>query len=106
MTKIITLKAISLATVITLTTAFSATAFAHDINKNHAASAVTTQKSITKSNAKNLVKSLLKRDYKSYGYNTSSPKKIGDQWVVIIKDRAKHVATVSINDKSGNIHVN
>ena len=106
MTKTTTLKAISLATVISITTAFSTTAFANDISGDYDTSAVTAQSSVTKENAQNLVKSLLKRDYGNNEYKAGTTKKINEQWVITIRDRSRTVATASVNSNNGNIHVN
>lgn len=106
MTKTTTLKAITFATAIALATSFGSTAFAHDLNKaSENTSAVTNHASVSKSNARNLVKSLLKREYSGEGYKTNTAQKIGDKWVVSIKDRTKTVATASVDTKSGNIHI-
>ncbi|PCI33517.1 MAG: hypothetical protein COB54_04240 [Alphaproteobacteria bacterium] len=106
MTKNTTIKAISLATVIAVTTAFSSTAFAHDLSDaDQNVAAASHQNSISKNKARNLVKSLLKRDYSNYGYKTNKARKIGDNWVVTIKDRTKTIAKASVDTKTGNIHV-
>ena len=106
MTNVTTLKAISLATVFAVTASFSSAAFAHDLPKaEENVATVGDHHRISKSNARNLVKALLKREYSGNGYKANGAKKIGDSWVVKIKDRAKTVATASIDTKTGNIHV-
>ena len=106
MTKNTTMKAISLATVIAVTTAFSSTAFAHDLsNADQDVATAKHQTSISNENARNLVKSLLNRDYGSYGYKTNKARKVGDDWVVVIKDRTRTIAKASVDTKTGNIHI-
>lgn len=107
MTNTTTLKAIALATVITVTTSLSSTAFAHDFSKADENIAAPSQSNgVTKSNARNLVKALLKREYKGDGYEAKTARKVGDKWIVTIKNRARTVATASVDTKTGNIHIN
>ncbi|MCF6197331.1 MAG: hypothetical protein L3J50_11580 [Emcibacter sp.] len=100
MTKTTTIKAISMAAAIALTTSFSTIAYAHDTGE-----AAKKEISISKNNARNLVKSLLKRDYHGQSLKTRPAKKIGDKWIVRIKDRSATVATAYVDEKTGNIHV-
>jgi len=100
MTKTTTIKAISLATAIALTTSFGTIAYAHDTGE-----AAKKEISISKSNARNLVKSLLKREYTAQNLQTRPAMKINGKWVVRIKDRSTTVATAYVDEKTGNIHV-
>ncbi|NOZ67266.1 MAG: hypothetical protein GXP00_12385 [Alphaproteobacteria bacterium] len=100
MTRTTTIKAISMATAIALTTSFGTAAYAHDTGE-----AAKKEISISKNNARNLVKSLLKRDYHGQGLKARPAKKIGDKWIVRIKDRSSTVATAYVDEKTGNIHV-
>ncbi|PCJ43032.1 MAG: hypothetical protein COA81_05175 [Alphaproteobacteria bacterium] len=100
MTKTTTIKAISIATAIALTTSFSTAVYAQDTGE-----VAKKEISISKNNARNLVKSLLKRDYHGQGLKARSTKKIGDKWVVRIKDRSSTIATAYVDVKTGNIHV-
>ncbi len=106
MTKATTIKAVSFATVIAVAASFGSTAFAHELSQaDQNVSAVEKNHNVSKSNARSLVKALLKREYNGDRYSARAARRIGDNWVVSIKDRAKTVATASVNAKTGNIHV-
>ncbi|VAV88715.1 hypothetical protein MNBD_ALPHA02-2322 [hydrothermal vent metagenome] len=100
MTKTTTIKAISMATAIALTTSFGSIAYAHDTGE-----AARKEIRVSKNNARNLVKSLLKRDYNAQSFKALPAKKIGDKWVVRIKSRTATIATAYVDEKTGNIHV-
>lgn len=106
MTTATTVKAISAAAIIALTTAMGSTAFAHDItNAGKDVYAAPEQINVSKSNAKNLVNELLKREYDHSGYEARAIRKEGDQWRVLIKDRTRTVARAYVDSKTGNIHI-
>ncbi len=103
MTKITT---ISLTTALALAISFGSTAYAQNIETGY--NKISVEKAyieISKKNARNLVKALLKRDYNGFGYKAQKIKKSDDKWVVTIKDRKDFVATAYVNDNNGNIHV-
>jgi len=82
------------------------TAFAHDPAKTaHNISTMGKQERVSRENARNLVKSLLKRDYSGNGYKTRVARKTNGKWIVRIKKRTKTVATALVDTKTGNIHV-
>lgn len=104
MTNATTLKAISFATVIAVATAFSTTAFSRDLSKaDENISAVKTPTYISKSNARNLVKSLLKRDYRGQGLKAYPTTKIDGKWQVAIKYNVKTVGTALVDAETGRI---
>lgn len=99
MTKATTLKAISLTTIIAVATAFSPSAFASD----QEATENTAKTSISKSHAKNLVKALLKRDYKGQGLKAYPTTKVDGKWQVAIKYNVNKVGTAFVDAKTGRI---
>ncbi|PCI51164.1 MAG: hypothetical protein COB49_02695 [Alphaproteobacteria bacterium] len=106
MTRNRTFKAISLATVIAVTAGLGGTAFAHDISPTGEKISPDEKPSmISKSNARNLVRTLLKREYNGEGYTARPARKIDGKWVITIKDRTRTVATASVDAKTGNIHL-
>ncbi len=106
MTKATTIKTISIAAIIAVASSLGSTASAHDIsNAGVGVSAIETQRSITKNNAKSLVKQLLKREYSGEGFEARTTRKVGDKWKVSIKNRLRTVATAYVDTKTGNIHV-
>lgn len=107
MTQATTQKAITVAALIALGTAFSSTASAHDISRDsHTMSSAEITRSVSKKNAKNLVNTLLKKEYGGEGLSARSIRKEGDVWKVKIKRNLKTVATATVDAKTGNINVN
>ncbi len=103
MTKATTLKTITLTAVFAVASSISGAAFAHDTtNKTDVAQK---QINISKANARNLVNTLLKREYGGDNFRAGATKKIGDKWRVIIKNRTQTVATALVDKKTGNIHI-
>ncbi len=103
MTKATTLKIITMAGIFATATWVSGAAFAHDTKTG--ADAAQKQISISKSNAKNLVNALLKREYGGNNLRARATKKIGDKWRVTIKNRTRTIATALVDEKTGNIHI-
>ena len=103
MSKVTTLKTISLVAAMAVTTAFSSTAFAHDTSK--AVSDTKIQHHVTKKNARSLVNELLKREYKGQGFKAREISKVSGKWKVNIKYNLKQVATAYVDRTSGNIHI-
>jgi len=99
MNKTSTFKTLSMATVFALATSFGSSAFAHDISKHDKKTA------ITKENAQNLVKTLLKKKYSGEGLKARKAKMVGDEWKVSIRKRSRTVAVASVNEKTGDIHI-
>lgn len=102
--KATTIKTITLATVIAVASSLGSTAFAHDVtNAGQDVSAIETQKSISKSNAKHLVKKILKRDYRGQGLK-AYPKRIVDgKWQVAIKYNMRTVGSAFVDAKTGRV---
>ncbi|GEM_PF-3427041 len=81
-------------------------ALAHDPAETaHNISAMEKQERVSKENARNLVKSLLKRDYSGSGYKARVARKTDGKWIVRIKNRTQIVATALVDAKTGDIHV-
>ena len=105
MTKILIYKSTSLACAIIAAFSFNAAAFAHDTNKGYyTISDIKMQGRISETNARNLVKSLIEREFQGFGYMATNIKKFNNKWVVIIKDRNDFVATAYVDVTTGNIH--
>lgn len=106
MMKITPRKALPLALGIAAALSFGSPLLAHDLSKaGKDISTMEKQQHVSRENARNLVKSLLKRDYSGNGYKARVARKTDGKWIVRIKDRTKTVATASVDAKTGNIHV-
>jgi len=106
MTKSLPLKALSVAAVIVLATAFGTSAFAHNVTNSHGTTNTTNNKpTLSKSEAKKLVKRYLVHEYGGEGLRIQDITKDDGQWNITIKRHLKTVAIAKVDLETGNIHI-
>ncbi|WP_339863478.1 hypothetical protein [Paremcibacter congregatus] len=101
-----TCKIITAALVTGFTLTASTKAIAHDpVICNDAVPSYTTERMVSKQNARKLVKELLRREYNGENLQARGIHKDGDVWKVKIWRHIRKVATAKVDTKTGNIHI-
>lgn len=100
-----TCKMITKSTILSLILASGSSAYAHEPCNDNALSLPKAERSVTKHNAKKLVKELLKREYKGEGLRIHNIRKENGAWRVNIRRGIRTVATATVDTRTGNIHV-
>ena len=104
MTKSTTIKTISLAAIVALTSSVGSTAFAYNsLNVDQGVSAAESQYSVSKIEARKLVKKILHRDFRGHGLK-AFPTHIADgKWLITIKYNVQTVGGAYVDATTGRV---